>query len=75
LRVEEMLLSPNSPFADVNFDRDENGGLKYCLEASHSAARIIHWRDWTGKAITEHITGEQRGRRSEPKEGFCCYYD
>jgi len=57
-RVRELLLDdtkePN--FANVPFDRDENGELLYCLEASHSAPRIIHYADHSGKAITEHIT-------------------
>ena len=30
--------------------------LSLCLEASHSAARIIHYADCTGKVITERIT-------------------
>eukprot|EP00929_Paragymnodinium_shiwhaense_P010709 TRINITY_DN1155_c0_g1_i1.p1 TRINITY_DN1155_c0_g1~~TRINITY_DN1155_c0_g1_i1.p1 ORF type:complete len:613 (-),score=148.92 TRINITY_DN1155_c0_g1_i1:198-2036(-) len=56
-RVDELLLggfgSPGS--ANVPFDRDTNGELKVCLEASHSAPRIIHWRDHTGRAITEEM--------------------
>lgn len=57
-RVRELLLDDREggPFANVPFDRDANGELLYCLEASHSAARIVHYADQSGKAITEHIT-------------------
>lgn len=37
------------------FDRNSQGGLALCLEASHNRARIIHWRDETGKAITTSV--------------------
>jgi L-aspartate oxidase len=37
-------------------NNDEDGGLSLCLEASHSAPRIIHQADRTGRAITEGIT-------------------
>lgn len=50
-RVEEILLS----MAPVPFDRNADGSLALCLEASHSRARIIHWRDHTGKAITDAV--------------------
>lgn len=50
--VEELLLE----VAKVPFDREVGGELKFCLEASHSAPRIIHYADATGKAITESIT-------------------
>jgi len=57
-RVKELLLddSIDSKFANVPFDRKEDGSLSCCLEASHAAARIIHYADHTGKAITDHIT-------------------
>jgi len=57
-RVRELLLDERKDpiFANVPFDRDENGELLCCLEASHSAPRIIHYADHSGKAITEHIT-------------------
>lgn len=59
-RVRQLLLDDSDKtgrFANVPFDRDSNSNeLSYCLEASHSAARIIHFADQTGKAITEHIT-------------------
>lgn len=37
------------------FDRHADGSLALCLEASHNRARIIHWRDATGKAITTSV--------------------
>lgn len=51
-RVEQMLLRGTS---EVPFDRDADGHLALCLEASHNRARIIHWRDETGKAITTSV--------------------
>jgi len=38
------------------YDGSEDDVLSLCLEASHSAARIIHYADCTGKVITECIT-------------------
>ncbi|CAM9363339.1 unnamed protein product [Choristocarpus tenellus] len=51
-RVEELLLK--GP-ATVPFDRNMEGELALCLEASHSRPRILHWQDQTGKAITESV--------------------
>jgi len=57
-KVRELLLDDRDDqvFANVPFDRDDHGELSCCLEASHSAPRIIHYADHSGKAITEHIT-------------------
>ncbi|KAG5190093.1 FAD binding domain-containing protein [Tribonema minus] len=55
-RVEEILLG----LAPVAFDRSADGALALCLEASHSRARIIHWRDETGKAITQAVQAAAR---------------
>jgi L-aspartate oxidase len=57
-RVRQLLLdgSEEGRFANVPFDKLEDGSLSCCLEASHAAPRIIHFADHTGKAITEHIT-------------------
>ena len=56
-RVRELLLNPESCFADVPFQRNaESGELECCLEASHAAPRIIYKADHTGKVITQHIT-------------------
>ena len=55
-RVREILMDATGTFSNVPFDRDRDGNLRYCLEASHSAARILHWGDWTGKVITDCTT-------------------
>ncbi len=57
-RVRQLLLDDSDAgrYANVPFDRNENGALSCCLEASHASPRIIHYADHTGKAITEHIT-------------------
>lgn len=55
-----MLAYPPAPppslmHMQVPFDRNDSGELALCLEASHNRARIIHWRDATGKAITTSV--------------------
>jgi L-aspartate oxidase len=35
----------------VPFDRRDDGGLDFTAEAAHSVARIVHYRDSTGRAI------------------------
>ena len=59
-RVRQLLLDGREgtgrAFANVPFDRLPNGSLSHCLEASHSASRILHRADSTGAAITDHIT-------------------
>jgi len=54
-RVRELLLN-GGPFAKVPFDKEANGELALCLEASHAAPRILHYADHTGMIITKHIT-------------------
>lgn len=49
--VEELLLE----IAKVPFDLAEDGSLALCLEGGHHKARIIHWGDSTGRAITEYL--------------------
>ena len=46
------------------FDRDPADPARYalCLEASHNRARIVHWRDHTGRAIMESRSAS--GRRA-----------
>ncbi|KAL7496368.1 hypothetical protein ACHAWT_005072 [Skeletonema menzelii] len=39
-----------------DWSSSEDDVLSLCLEASHSAARIIHYADCTGRVITERIT-------------------
>ena len=45
--VERVLLDRTN----IKFDRDERGRLTLALEGGHSAARIIHAADATGRAI------------------------
>ena len=65
VRVQQLLLDDENEalrrFASVPFERNsETGELKLCLEASHSAARILYKADHTGRVITEHITAAAR---------------
>lgn len=56
-RVKQLLLDVQNKFANVPFDRDpKTNELSLCLEASHSAPRILHKADHTGAIITQHIT-------------------
>jgi len=59
-RVRQLLLDSSSSagrFANVPFDVvAATGELALCLEASHSAPRILHKADHTGAVITQHIT-------------------
>eukprot|EP00547_Thalassionema_nitzschioides_P005688 CAMPEP_0194217772 /NCGR_PEP_ID=MMETSP0156-20130528/22243_1 /TAXON_ID=33649 /ORGANISM="Thalassionema nitzschioides, Strain L26-B" /LENGTH=564 /DNA_ID=CAMNT_0038946905 /DNA_START=150 /DNA_END=1844 /DNA_ORIENTATION=- len=56
-RVQQLLLdSALGRFANVPFQRNEDGELSLCLEASHAAPRILYKADHTGRVITEHIT-------------------
>lgn len=57
-RVRQFLLdgSERGRYANVPFNRNhESNELSYCLEASHSAPRILYWADKTGKAISTHL--------------------
>jgi L-aspartate oxidase len=51
--VERLLLDAQGPNADVPFDRDEEGNLRFVLEAAHSAPRILHYADKSGMMITK----------------------
>jgi len=56
-RVRQLLLDESGTYARVPFDRDpRTDELLLCLEASHSAPRILYHADKSGAAITEHIT-------------------
>ena len=48
-RVRQLLLNKDegNMYDDVPFDRLEDGNLSCCLEASHSAPRIIQYADQT----------------------------
>lgn len=50
-----MLYKTENQNFQVPFDRNADGRLALCLEASHNRARIIHWRDATGMAITNSV--------------------
>lgn len=56
-RVRQLLLddSLQKVFAQVPFDKRDDGSLSLCLEASHAAPRILHRADHTGRTITQHI--------------------
>ena len=55
-RVRQLLLDATERFAQVPFDRQPDGELSLCLEASHAAPRILFKADHTGRVITQHIT-------------------
>jgi len=56
-RVKQLLLDSSlGKFANVPFQRNKEGELSLCLEASHAAPRILYKADHTGRVITEHIT-------------------
>ncbi|MEE0266139.1 MAG: FAD-binding protein, partial [Acutalibacteraceae bacterium] len=39
----------------VDFDLDDNGNMLMTLEAGHSRHRIVHHKDFTGKAVTDKL--------------------
>ncbi|MEE0060914.1 MAG: FAD-binding protein [Acutalibacteraceae bacterium] len=39
----------------VDFDLDDNGDMLMTLEAGHSRHRIVHHKDFTGKAVTDKL--------------------
>lgn len=55
-RVRQLLLDSSGIFSNVPFDRTTSGALSLCLEASHSAPRILFTGDHTGRTITTHIS-------------------
>ncbi len=46
----------------VQFNRDNNGNLKYTKEAAHSTNRILYANDASGKEIWEKLAGEVKKR-------------
>lgn len=48
----------------VEFNRDENGKLKYTREAAHSSNRILYANDTTGKEIWEKLLIELKTRKN-----------
>ncbi len=58
--VDIMIRSSGQAIEDlisygVEFERDENGDLKYTKEGAHSAPRILFHQDVTGKEITSML--------------------
>ena len=46
----------------VDFDRKADGSLHFTLEGGHSRPRIVHHRDFTGKAIVDCLIGQVLAR-------------
>jgi L-aspartate oxidase len=53
-RVEDFLLKR----ININFDKDERGGLDLTAEGAHSEPRIIHSKDKTGSTIQISVLNE-----------------
>lgn len=48
----------------VEFDTDENGKMLSTLEAGHSRHRIVHHKDFTGKAITDILIATAKKKKN-----------
>jgi len=48
----------------VEFDRDKDGNISYTREGAHSAFRILHHKDETGKEITSKLIREAKSRKN-----------
>ncbi len=48
----------------VDFDLDNNGEMLKTLEAGHSRNRIVHHKDFTGKAVTDKLIELVRERKN-----------
>ena len=48
----------------VDFDTDNDGELLKTLEAGHSRNRIVHHKDFTGKAVTDKLIDEVKNRKN-----------
>jgi L-aspartate oxidase len=57
-RLDEVLLTESG----VGFDREPGGGFIYGQEAAHSARRILHVGDGTGRAIMKVLATELQRR-------------
>lgn len=67
--VKEMIESSNDIIQrlleyDVDFDKDKQGDFEYTREGGHSAYRILHHKDVTGKEIVEKLLKEVRIRNN-----------
>lgn len=63
--VQEMILSSNEVIIKlleygVDFDKTKQGMFEYTREGGHSAYRILHHQDVTGKEIVEKLLKEVR---------------
>jgi len=63
--VDTMIRSSNGIIeqlikSGVNFDKDETGQLDYTREGGHSAYRILHHQDITGKEIVSKLLTKAR---------------
>lgn len=54
---------------DVGFDKNSDGGEELVLEAAHSAARIMHCKDSTGKSIQAAL---DRAVAKHPRINIVC---
>ncbi len=48
----------------VEFDTDKDGELLKTLEAGHSRNRIVHHKDFTGKAVTDKLIEAVKSRKN-----------
>ena len=48
----------------VEFDTDKDGELLKTLEAGHSRNRIVHHKDFTGKAVTDKLIDAVKNRKN-----------
>ena len=48
----------------VDFDLDNNGEMLKTLEAGHSRNRIVHHKDFTGKAVTDKLIELVKSRKN-----------
>ena len=48
----------------VDFDSDDNGNMLMTLEAGHSRHRIVHHKDFTGKAVTDRLIEVVKSREN-----------
>ena len=48
----------------VDFDTDNDGELLKTLEAGHSRNRIVHHKDFTGKAVTDKLIDAVKNRKN-----------
>lgn len=67
--VEKMVSDAKSRIEDllslgVDFDRDQDGVLLTTKEGGHSARRVLHYKDYTGEAITRGLIEAAKKRNN-----------